>query len=105
MKFALLVLLAAVAITSAQLIPNCQTNFPPHDPPTDVRHLRANDISLMMAMGDSIVISIIHFLILCAKGDIELSLHSPQLISCNCTAIHHRFFVRLLVLEPVILIL
>ncbi len=54
-----LILLCVYAYANSQFFPNECPQLAPHDPPSDVRHLRADDLSLVMAIGDSIVSLII----------------------------------------------
>ena len=51
----LLALVLLAASVQALPFPYLCPAIPAHPPPTDVRHLLASDLSLVMAMGDSIV--------------------------------------------------
>lgn len=52
---AALLVLALAAVAAALPFPYLCPQIPPHAPPTNVRELRANDISMVMTIGDSMV--------------------------------------------------
>ncbi len=49
------ILLCIYVLVNGQIFPTTCPQLSPHDPPSDVKHLRADDFSLVMAIGDSIV--------------------------------------------------
>lgn len=55
MRLPLLLLAFLLSTVVALPFPYLCPKIPPHDPPTNVRQLRADDISMVMAIGDSMV--------------------------------------------------